>query len=1163
MNKDTVQNMNTGVDKGNNTLNNQKNNFEQIIKDYLDSNPLLNNKTKELEVRFGTNPKVSRPISKIDYDNVIKHLYACGFNPETEEGIQMLRIQNEFIDPKTGVKKMSNIRAEINGIDLIQEYCKTNSLQKLIDMPSTTYNKLKFTQKMSAKRSNDEIIKKVEMEDYNFRVSFQNENDIQLQSNLGRKIIDKWNDSLKLFRLMNRVRFYHSDYPVYVDLTVVKNSSKINKVPVPKYTIQEAEVMNNIENYEIELEMDNLKVGPGSDFNSVNSILNALRKCIRIVLSGIQRTKFPISYKEQDFILQSYMRLIQGDEYKENQRINSNNFIGPSSYTLQMENLIDNENLDLTSPNIRNNYTVTDKADGERNLLYINETGKIYLIDTNMSILYTGTQTFEKTIFNSLLDGELIKHNKLGEYINLFAAFDVYFINEKSVRDLPFILYNAEDSETKYRLPLLYKFVDLIQPISILENIGSGEVKPKKNTKPCHFRIECKAFYYNIENKTIFDGCSKILSNIKDGIFEYNTDGLIFTPALLAVGANNINDKACSLQKTTWDYSFKWKPAEFNTIDFLVSVKKNKMGKDEIHHIFEDGTNLERSKTIQQYKTLILRCGFSEKKHGFLNPYQDVLDDTNVNITDIDNENTYKPVPFQPTNPRDPNAYLCNILLNENNSNLIMKTEEGEVFDENMIVEFKYELDNKEGWKWVPLRVRYDKTAEFLSKTKKNYGNAYHVANSNWHSIHNPITENMISTGNDIPYNIDEIYYNRNANETNTQGLRNFHNLYVKSKLISSVSNRDDILIDYAVGKAGDLAKWIYSNLKFVFGIDVSSDNIHNQLDGACARFLKAKRKYNRMPSALFIKSDSGKNIRNKEDIDTSEKDKQIIDAVFGIGPKDATVLGKGVYKNFGIAQTGFNISSCQFAMHYFFKNIVSVNTFVRNLTECTKVNGYYIGTCYDGETVFNLLKNKNKNESVTIFKNNHKIFELTKQYDQTGFPDDDLSLGYGIDVYQESINKEFKEYLVNFKYFTQLMEDYGFILITTEEARQMSLPNNTGLFKDMFDSMELDIKQNHKRKQEYKQAVYMSPEEKQISFMNRYFVFKKVRNVDAKKMFDILIKQTDIINKMGEDNIENNEKIVDVDEKIVDEPAILPTQEKIKIIPKKTDRKVVLKKYN
>ena len=44
----------------------------------------------------------------------------------------------------------------------------------------------------------------------------------------------------------------------------------------------------------------------------------------------------------------------------------------------------------------------------------------------------------------------------------------------------------------------------------------------------------------------------------------------------------------------------------------------------------------------------------------------------------------------------------------------------------------------------------------------KNYGNAYHVANSNWKSIHNPITEDMISTGLNIPeMNIDaDIYYN-------------------------------------------------------------------------------------------------------------------------------------------------------------------------------------------------------------------------------------------------------------------------------------------------------------------------------------------------------------------------------------------------------------------
>ena len=34
---------------------------------------------------------------------------------------------------------------------------------------------------------------------------------------------------------------------------------------------------------------------------------------------------------------------------------------------------------------------------------------------------------------------------------------------------------------------------------------------------------------------------------------------------------------------------------------------------------------------------------------------------------------------------------------------------------------------------------------------QKNYGNAYHVAQGNWHSIHNPITVEMITTGKNIP----------------------------------------------------------------------------------------------------------------------------------------------------------------------------------------------------------------------------------------------------------------------------------------------------------------------------------------------------------------------------------------------------------------------------
>ena len=149
--------------------------------------------------------------------------------------------------------------------------------------------------------------------------------------------------------------------------------------------------------------------------------------------------------------------------------------------------------------------------------------------------------------------------------------------------------------------------------------------------------------------------------------------------------------------------------------------------------------------------------------------------------------------------------------------------------------------------------MRYDKTND-LRSGGTNYGNAYHVANSNWYNIHHPITEHMITTGRNIGEIDEDVYYNKTSRETSTRALRNFHNVYVKKKLIMGVSDRGNTLIDYAVGKGGDFSKWIDAKLDFVFGIDVSKDNIENQVDGACARYLNFRQKYNKMPVlSLFM----------------------------------------------------------------------------------------------------------------------------------------------------------------------------------------------------------------------------------------------------------------------------------------------------------------------
>ena len=149
------------------------------------------------------------------------------------------------------------------------------------------------------------------------------------------------------------------------------------------------------------------------------------------------------------------------------------------------------------------------------------------------------------------------------------------------------------------------------------------------------------------------------------------------------------------------------------------------------------------------------------------------------------------------------------------------------------------------GFRWKPIKVRYDKTLAYRQGLKE-YGNAYHVANSNWFSIHNPITDSMLKSGEDIPIvNTDEsVYYNRTRNTEDTRNLRNFHNLIVKKMLITSVAEKGDTLIDLAVGKGGDMSKWIDAKLSFVFGIDVSKDNIENRVDGACARYLNMRKKY-------------------------------------------------------------------------------------------------------------------------------------------------------------------------------------------------------------------------------------------------------------------------------------------------------------------------------
>jgi hypothetical protein len=91
----------------------------------------------------------------------------------------------------------------------------------------------------------------------------------------------------------------------------------------------------------------------------------------------------------------------------------------------------------------------------------IGEQYKIYLINMNMNVIFTGAKTEEELCFNSLLDGELILHNKKGQFINTFAAFDIYYSQNVDVRARPFVRTITKDpkyftEETRLSLLKIY-----------------------------------------------------------------------------------------------------------------------------------------------------------------------------------------------------------------------------------------------------------------------------------------------------------------------------------------------------------------------------------------------------------------------------------------------------------------------------------------------------------------------------------------------------------------------------------------------------------------------------------------------------------------------------------------------------------------------------------
>ena len=233
--------------------------FSNIVKHYLEGITDKTDGVPELEIRFGTrgNPGTTRE----NFDGVLQKLLSGGFS-FMKKNAYSLKIQNEFVDQKTGQTKLSLIRAEIHGINEVQNYCKTNT-------PDEKY--VLFTQKMYAKTgggsggaggesesssgsSSGTTIHPVIFDDFNFKVSYQREKRIPNTSTLARSIMKTWNDNKKTFRYINRSTLKHPDFPFQIDMSVVKESHKDQTGYISASTFDAAKVLESPIRYEIEIE---------------------------------------------------------------------------------------------------------------------------------------------------------------------------------------------------------------------------------------------------------------------------------------------------------------------------------------------------------------------------------------------------------------------------------------------------------------------------------------------------------------------------------------------------------------------------------------------------------------------------------------------------------------------------------------------------------------------------------------------------------------------------------------------------------------------------------------------------------------------------------------------------------------------------------------------
>ena len=653
--------------------------------------------------------------------------------------------------------------------------------------------------------------------------------------------------------------------------------------------------------------------------------------------------------------------------------------------------------------NVSKGYTVTIKADGERAGLYVSRDRKLLKV-TNRGVTWTGITAMNDSHIGDFVDGEFILEK------NLFCIFDIYRFRNRDVKALP-LMKTDEDMSLNSRLGVARAFID--------------DLKTQFTTaySLIPLRVETKQFFAG-DGKTMEEAIRTVLNTE----YEFETDGLIFTPRDTGVAPTE------DMRGDTWMRVYKWKPADQNSIDFLVTIDE-KEGFDPVLNVPAKQGQLYVSRTPRDDNIIYPR----ETMTGEYS--EPALPESLSKVAEM---NTRIPSVFQPSTPRDPEAYKITIPLNDKGMTV---DQNGDRVETNTIIECAYDTETH---RWTVMRTRYDKTHQYRVLHQPQYGNDISTADSIWTSMHVPIPEEMIMsfTTSIVDAGLEDDYYRDDLKRSTRvfADVYTFHNR-VKEELYRNALEKNRTLLELAMGRAGDLQKWKKAHCSKVVGIDVSLANITAGVQGAAIRYINDKKKnpHSYIPPSLFLEGD----ITYFPLLEQEDKYMPIL-----LGTETAPT--EYLQQFHGLQE--FDAASCQFAIHYACETEDKFRGFVKNIHKYCK--DVFFGTCLDGQAVYSLLMGKKTH----LFGNEKQLAgEFTKQYEDSENWTEEF--GLGIKVFLESFDKPAVEYLVPFGKVTEIFAEYGFSL------------QETALFSELYE------KQTN---------ISLTKEQQTYAFMNRTFIFKR-----------------------------------------------------------------------